>query len=387
MKKAIILDAQTIQTLPVAKSLKTHGFYVILLCDNINSYGYHTKYADNRIIVPSTKEDEEEFHNFFTSFISNEIFDLVIPMNDYSAHYLSSNRDQLLKKINFIIPPYDIFMTGYDKNKLMKVCFDNHFPHPTSFDLSDGTLDHAGTQVKFPALIKPNITTGARGFTIVNSISEINEKLPGIILSYGDCHLQEYIPHGGKQYKVELFVKDQKLINSTVIHKIRFYPKKGGSSCFNQTVERKNLVSLCYNVLKRIKWEGFADFDLIEDPRDGIVKIMEINPRIPACIKASFNAGVDFVENIVNGSLGLPLTKYKYEPGNYLRYFGLDLLWFFTSNRRFISKPFWFKGIFSSKQFLQDGSLDDIKPFLIGTIWALTNQLNPRFRASKKGMN
>jgi len=386
MKKVIVLDAQTIQTLPVARSLKKQGFNVILLCDNKNSYGYHTKYADRRIIVPSTKEDEEEFHKFFVEFITSEKFDVVIPMNDYSAHYLSLNRVQLLKKINFIIPSYDVFMTGYDKNKLMNVCRENHFPHPATYDLSVGAIDQAVNQVKFPALIKPNETTGARGFAIVNSLVEIHEKLPEITLNFGECHLQEFIPFGGKQFKVELFIKDKKLINSTVIYKIRFYPEKGGSSCFNQTVERSDLVILCYNVLKTIKWEGFADFDLIEDPRDSIVKIMEINPRLPASIKASFNAGVDFVENIVNGSLNLPLIEHKYIPGKYLRYLGLDLLWFLKSKNRIKIKPSWFKGLLSSNQFLQDGSFDDIKPFLIGTIGGLIKQLNPRFRASKKGM-
>ena len=41
--KVGILDGQTIQTLPVAKSLKQLGYYVILLCDSKKSYGYYSK--------------------------------------------------------------------------------------------------------------------------------------------------------------------------------------------------------------------------------------------------------------------------------------------------------------------------------------------------------
>jgi predicted ATP-grasp superfamily ATP-dependent carboligase len=387
MKKVAILDAQTIQTLPVAKSLKNLGFYVILICESTNSYGYRTKYADKKIIAPSTKHDAVNFHLFFTNFLSNEKIDIVIPMNDYSAEYLSINKEQLLNYTNFTIPAHDIFCLAYDKNLLMKECKESNFPHPKTYDLTFGTLDQATDYVGFPALIKPNKTTGARGFAIVNSIVDLQTKLPAIINSYGDCHLQEFIPSGGKQFKVELFINNLNLINATVIHKIRFYPEKGGSSCFNQTVERNDLISLCFDVLKTIKWEGFADFDLIEDPRDGIVKIMEINPRIPACIKASLNAGVDFVENIANSSLGLPIKKYSFNPGNYLRYFGLDLLWFIKSKNRFRTKPSWFSSIFSSKQSLQDGSFDDLNPFIHGTIGGLLKQLDPRFRAAKKEMN
>lgn len=386
MLKIAILDAQTIQTLPVAKRLKESNFYVILLCDSENSYGYYTRFADRKIIAPSTKNDVDGFHRFFISFLKNEKIDVVIPMNDYSAHYLSLFKDSLLGFTKFIIPSYHTFMNGYDKNRLMKTCSENGFPHPETVDLSSYNIEQVDKQIKFPALIKPNISTGARGFAIVKSISELEEKLPCIIKNYGDCHLQEYIPSGGKQYKVELFISDQKLINSTVIDKMRYYPQKGGSSCFNQTVERNDLVVLCYNLLKTIKWEGFADFDLIEDPRDGIVKILEINPRIPACIKASFNSGVDFVENIVHASLNYPITKYTYTPGNYLRYLGLDILWFIKSKNRLRVKPSWINFLFSSKQFLQDGSFEDFKPFIFGTIGGLIKQLNPGFRAAKNEM-
>ena len=387
MDKVVILDAQTIQTLPVAKSLKKQGFYVILLCENKNSYGYRTRFADEKIISPSTKDKIDEFHRFFIEYLKINSIDIIVPMNDYSAKYLSFYKDNLENYTNFLIPDYDIFMSGYDKNRLMKICNENGVAHPKTADLTLMDLNEATNYVGFPSLIKPNETTGARGFAIVNSFKEIHEKLPNIKKDYGGCHLQEFIPPGGQQFKVELFIFNSELINSTVIHKIRFYPEKGGSSCFNQTIERTDLVELCYKVLKKINWIGFADFDLIEDTRDGVVKIMEINPRIPACIKASFNSGVDFVENIVSGTIGNQPRKYEYKPGNYLRYLGLDLLWFLSSKNRFTIHPSWVKGLLSSKQFLQDGSWDDIKPFLFGTIGGFLKQLNPKFRAAKKEMN
>jgi predicted ATP-grasp superfamily ATP-dependent carboligase len=183
-----------------------------------------------------------------------------------------------------------------------------------------------------------------------------------------------------------LFVSSQKLINSSVIDKLRFYPPKGGSSCFIQTVERNDLVCICFNVSKVLNWEGFIDFDLIEDPRDGIVKIMEINPRVPACIKASVISGIDFIANIVNGSLKKPIKIYKYLPGKYLRYLGMDILWLFTSENRFETKPSWIKTLFSTKERLEDGSFDDLKPFIFGTFGGILRLLNHDFRESKREM-
>jgi carbamoylphosphate synthase large subunit len=74
MKKVVILDGQTIQTLPVAKSLKRQGFYVIVLCDNKNSYGYRTRFADEKMLSPSTKDEPRKFHEFLvtTKTVGNE---------------------------------------------------------------------------------------------------------------------------------------------------------------------------------------------------------------------------------------------------------------------------------------------------------------------------
>lgn len=386
MKKIVILDAQTIQTIAVAKSLKMHNYYVILMCDSKNSYGFHTKYADRKIIVPSIQSETEAFHLFFMEFLQNEKIDVVIPMNDYSARYLSRNKDTLEELTNFIIPSYDIFINAYNKNRLMKICETYGFPHPKTVDLTTCNIDEVDKLIKFPALIKPNISTGARGIAIVESISEIQKKLPHIVDIYGDCHLQQFIPSGGHQYKVELFISARKLINYAVIDKIRFYPPKGGSSCYIQTVERQDLIDICFNLSLVLNWEGFIDFDLIEDPRDGIVKIMEINPRIPATIKASIISGVDFIENIVDGSLKKPVKTYKYIPGKYLRYLGMDLLWLFTPKNQVKAKSSWIKTLFSSSEYLEDGSFDDMNPFIYGTIGGILKQMNRHFRESKGEM-
>ena len=60
--------------------------------------------------------------------------------------------------------------------------------------------------------------------------------------------------------------------------------------------------------------DWIANFELIEDPCNSIVKIMRINPWIPACINASYTPGVDFSQYILNAISGLPVTKFNYTP-------------------------------------------------------------------------
>lgn len=380
-----ILEGHTIQAINAAKSIKELGHEVILFCESKNSYGYYTKYADKKILVPSVENNEEEFHLFFTKYLQNNNLDVVVPMFDFSAQYLSKNKNILISKVRFIIPDFDVFITGFDKNKFMGFCYENNIPHPKTFHINE--LEEVKQDIVFPAIIKPNITYGARGFAIVNSLEELESKLPDVVENHGDAHIQEFIPAGGKQYLVGIYMKDGKLVNSTIIEKIRYYPIKGGSSCFSKSIRNDELVEVCFRASKALGWNGYAHYDLIEDPRNGEVKIMELNPRIQGAIKSSYVSGVDFVKNIVNDSLDLPIETYEYKPGSSLRYIGLDLLWFYSSPNRFKSKPSWFKGLFSSSHFLQEGGFDDFKPLIYGTISGLLKQLNPKFRENKKGMN
>lgn len=382
-----LLDGQTIQALVFAKQLKNVGYNVILFCDTKLSYGYHTRYASEKILSPSTQHSINEFHEFFLNYLKSKKLDVVIPMNDYSAKYLSKNKEILKDKVAFTIPDIEIFMKGYDKNQLMKVCSNHNFPHPKSIDLSTLIKGTIIDDINFPALIKPNETTGARGFMKVDSFKDLWDNYDAIFNEFGACHLQEFIPSGGMQYKVQILINNNKVVNSTVIEKLRFYPVNGGSSCFNRTIFSNELISVCTEVLKAINWEGFADFDLIEDPRDGIIKIMEINPRVPACIKASIISGVDFANLIVNVSLNKDCKTDTYMPGKYLRYFSMDLLWLLSKNNKLMRFRKWLKMFFSKNHFLQDGDFLDPMPFIIGSYAGLLKQLNPRFRVQKRGMN
>ena len=138
-------------------------------------------------------------------------------------------------------------------------------------------------------------------------------------------------------------------------------------------------------MLSRLGWEGFADFDLVEDQRDGVVKIMEINPRVPACLKSVVESGVDYANMIVNASLGEPLPEYEYHPGHSLRHIGFEMLWFLYSKNRFASRPSWFR-FFGRRLSFQDFSWSDPLPFIVGTIGNIRKQLSPEFRKSKAGL-
>lgn len=386
MKKVLILDGGAAHAMAIAECLKKSRYEVAVICDDKNEYGYHSKFIDERYL--GVDSNKKEYANFMLGFLKEHKFDVLIPTSDTSAEFMSFHKEELEKLTGVLMPEKAIFQKGYDKNNLMHVCQENGFPCPKTVDLKawDCASEDRLKGFPYPGLLKPNLTSGGRGMTLVNSFKELKSVYPEIYNVYGECHLQQFIKEGGRQVKVQIMTgEDGEMAYSSVIWKQRYYPVNGGSSCCNVTIEDPEIVRVCSNVLKAIGWIGFADFDLIEDPQTKQLLIMEINPRIPACVRSAFKSGMDYATMIADMTVGNPLREYKYTSGKTLRHLGFDVLWFLKSPNRFKTKPSWFK-FFGRDLYYQDWICGDFKAFLIGSWGNFKKQMNPEFRKAKSGV-
>lgn len=386
MKKVLILDGGAAHAMAIAECLKKSGYAVAVACDNKNEYGYHCKFADERYL--GLDSHQEGYAEKMLAFLKEHHFDVLIPTSDKAAEFMSFHKEELEPLAGVLMPDRDVFKKGYDKNELMAVCRENGFPHPLTVDLSKvdvGDCEELRT-FPYPGLLKPNLTSGGRGMTLVNSLEELKEVYPEIHRQYGECHLQRFVKAGGRQVKVQVMTDAEgEPKYSSVIWKQRYYPVNGGSSCCNVTIDEPEVAAVCGKVLKAIGWVGFADFDLIENPDTKELLIMEINPRIPACVRSAFKSGMDFATMIADATLGLPLREYSYTPGKRLRHLGFDVLWFLKSPMRFKAKPSWFR-FFGRDQYYQDWICGNFYAFVRGTWGNFKKQLNPEFRKAKGGV-
>lgn len=386
MKKVLILDGGAAHAMAIAECLQKTGYFVAVMCGNKNEYGYHTKFANEHYL--GIDSHEPGYKEFMLSFLRENHFDVLIPTSDAAAEFMSFHKDELKELAGVLMPDRSIFEKGYDKNYLMAICRENGFPHPLTVDMAKmRSLDEKELkEFPYPGLLKPNRTSGGRGMTLVNSIEELVDAYPLIHDQYGECHLQQYIKAGGRQVKVQVMTDNEGEPKYTsVIWKQRYYPVNGGSSCCNITIDNPEIARICGKVLQTIGWIGFADFDLIENPDTGELLIMEINPRIPACVRSVFKSGMDYATMIADATLGLPLREYNYESGKSLRHLGFDILWFLKSPNRFKTKPSWFK-FFDKDLYYQDWIKGDFKAFFWGTVGNVRKQLNPEFRKAKSGV-
>lgn len=366
MSKVLLLGGGT-QGLAILRDLKKAGHFVVFLGEKYN-YADSSRYLDVKI-YSKYSPTQIKYLDIVKECISNYKIDVIIPMGDVTAAFLSRYKSELQEIVNYKIPDYSIFRSATDKNQLMSLCQEHGYPHPFTVHSRDILKYISEQKLQFPLLIKPNVTCGARGMTLINNYEELAIKYPQIKNEYGECHLQKYIKPYGAQVEVQLYIDDNRqLLASSVIYKYRWYPEKGGSSSCAKTIKNEKIVDILYHLLLDLNWIGFADFDTIEDPETGELLIMELNPRVPACVKCAIEGGCHWGEIIVNGYLEKPQKTYQFTEGEFLRHMGFETLWFIHSPNRFKTYPNIFK-FFGRHIHYQDMSdWTDPMPFIVGTL-------------------
>lgn len=335
-----------LQALSTAYSLKRKKHKVVCIAreDDLKHFRYIDVYVDYSFYNIASPKDLQILKE---TLILNNV-EVIIPMSDKTAEFLSRYKADIeaTAQVKCAIPEYDVLEQGADKAQLMCFCEDHSFVHPKTRLITTDNLATIAAYVGFPSLIKPNHSVGARGITLVNDITELRNKFPIIQQQYGDCTLQEYIDCGSAPYYNVMLYRNNngQIIAHTIIEILRFYPIRGGSSSYCRTVENVELLNECTQVLNALNWEGMADFDVLRN-NQGEYKIIEINPRVPASLRAADIAGINFPDIIVRDLLNLPQEHTVYQTNKYLRFLGLDIMWFIHSPQRFSFRPSWFGSI------------------------------------------
>lgn len=389
MNKILLLNGEGVQVVCMARELHKLGCEVSALCAQKVSSGYATKYLSHKYICPDLQHDREGYASYFYRHLDAYQYELIIPMGDESAHFLSQEKKKmqtLYPAMALAVEDYEVFDLANDKQKLMEVCEKYDIVHPKTRELSMESLDSVADYVGFPAMIKPNLSAGAKGIVKVGSKEELWEKFPSVANAFGQCTLQQFVEQPDYYYNVMLFRKrDGQTAASTVIKIRRYFPLKGGTSCYSETVEHPFLLEQCECCLEHLNWHGFADFDVLEDKASGELKIIEINPRVPSSLQASFAAGVNFAKIFVDEYLGSGAEVFdmsRYKVGQQVRWFGLDVMWFLMSPQRFSYRPSWFR-FWGKNVSYHDGTWTDPMPMIAGSLQGVVKYLDPNFRKAK----
>jgi len=344
----LVTDGQMRHTLAVVRSLGRKGIKVMVGDSERISTSFFSRYASKRVVYPDPVKKEAEFLKFLFNLVQKEKIEMIIPITDGCLIPLAKHREEFEKYTKLPLINYDLIMKARDKAQTIRIAEEIGIPVPKTY--YPETFQDLERVKEYPAIIKPRMSSGSRGFALCNNYEELKNNFETILKEYPQGLLiQEYIPKKDEVGFYALLNQRSELKAFTIQRRIRSYPLSGGPSTLRETIRRDDIKNLSLKLLKSMNWRGLAMVEFRVDARDGAPKLMEINPRFWGSLALSVAAGVDFPHLLYRLAKEGDIEDHlDYKAGVKCRWlFPGDILWFFSAKKNWknLKDFFKFRGI------------------------------------------
>jgi biotin carboxylase len=249
---------------------------------------YYTPYAvdDWRAgrIQRENTEKEEGYIDAVLQICEAEKIDTIFPSFDPQIYVFSKNKERFEQMgILIPIPDYATAVNPLDKFRTILTAQEVGFPCPKTYlPESENDLRRIVAEIGFPLVIKPRFTSGGRGMAIVKDLDELSAGMRrSWSISTNRAMVQEYIPGIEKQQFYLVLDKTGELKMSfcprTLRHFDRLYRNSSAASELSAPHPRSSDAA---EVVRRLGWWGGITLQTKVDPRDGLPKLLETNPRL-----------------------------------------------------------------------------------------------------------
>ena len=176
----------------------------------------------------------------------------------------------------------------------------------TKFAKSVEELADFGSTAQFPCVIKPvrsydwakvprDHPLANRKVVPARSAKEMYERYLVVATINPEVVVQEAIegPDTAKLVYLSCYSTDRRRIARCIVRELRTAPIYNGNASVVEPTEDDETDSLCDAFLKRIGYSGLCEIEVKRDCRDGLIRMIEANPRYTGTSDAAPYAGVD----------------------------------------------------------------------------------------------
>jgi len=397
--RVLVTDGHFRKTLAVVRSLGQKGVHVTVGERTFLNTSFFSKYCSRRLIYPSVRRYPDRFIEFLLSEIKKNRTDCLFPMEEETLLLVAKYQSEISKHTYLLIPDLEKIEFVRDKGNLIRFAESHGIPVPkTLYSPSTLTFPHErlchnsvhgsrtsprtecgmlknnhlavrlGCESKRPGhvegrmanddtvleggeesqgyVIKPRVSSGSFGIVYVKKKKDLESSYQNIHQRYPFPLIQDYIPDGGGTYGFSALFDESSNVRAAFVHKkLRMYPVQGGPSTLREGVDHPHIMELGLSLLKALNWVGIAMVEFKVDPRDGIPKLMEINPRFWGSLHLAIYSGVDFpylILKMAKGEKFDPVLRYPVGRRSRWLLFG-DILHFISNPGRFRLQPSFFR--------------------------------------------
>lgn len=303
--------------LGIVRALGRSGITVHVL-DHQRLHAAHSRYAIAHL-CPNPTIDPDGFCRALRALAESMSTPpvLFISADEYIG-VVAAHRDEIAKYCHFNISPTDLLTRISDKFAQVQLAIEHGIPVPETRVVMNADESRAVAEtMPLPAFIKGrDVVRWRRAFggTVKGILAETREHLVSALAQALERDVpvivQEVIPGDATQHmKVSGYTsKSGTLLAAFTLRKIRQHPHRFGFGTTVETIENPELLALGKSFFARIGYRGTGSIEFKFDARDGLYKLIELNPRYWQQNALAERAGMNLPVLKYRDLLDLPLT-------------------------------------------------------------------------------
>lgn len=309
----LIPDGESFFALPTLQCLgRERNIKIYVLADDPWASIRYSRYTKQFFSFPKESGDEGRL-NAITDIVKKKKIDIILPIDEPTIRFLAEKGKELLKYTTFgPIPKPETFDIVTNKWLFYNWLYENNFPTPpTILYQSNDKFKAALSSFSFPALIKPAKGNGGIGIKFFNdSISLISYCEENI--GSQEFVVQSYIK--GYDIGCSVLCQDGVIIGCTFQKRASYEPLMFSASTNIDFLFDSQVFEVIKEIIKKLNWTGYSNFDLRYDENDKKVRVLEINARFWQTILGSYYAGVNFpyLATLLGLKRDLPEINFKH---------------------------------------------------------------------------
>jgi predicted ATP-grasp superfamily ATP-dependent carboligase len=365
----------TCNGLSVVRSLGRRGIRVVAVESYRDRVSLNSRYCEVVFAPSNIIDNEEPWLDFLINLASKEkIKPVLFPTEDAYVLFLAKHRDLLSRYYEFNVAPDEIVDASVSKLGTYQLAVQCGIPTPWTYVIKTlGDYEAIAEKVTFPCALKPSYAhVWLKNYThekllVIEQPTELEDRLKDLAELGIEVVLQELIPGGdGQMYVFPVYVSREGEVKGYAnLKKIRQQPVDFGVGAFDISVTEPRLPEVALKLIKKSGFTGLASTEYKLDPRDGIFKLIDINPRTCMIGELAIASGVDIPYLYYCDMVGKKIQPVEQSKvGVKWWCFEWDLLSFFEYRRRGeLDFSDWLSSLRGEKVYAYYAK-DDPKPFL-----------------------
>lgn len=250
---------------------------------------------------------------------------VLIPTTDAFLLFVSQNSSSLAKHFDFNVPDYETVLTLANKRLQYEFAREHDVPIPETLYPSDLPIEEIAREMRYPCIIKPYFSHLWKDYTYslhgetwgkvaeVRSRDELLGTYARMAKSGLDFLVQDKIPGPDDElYDLLAYLnRNSEPLAAFTKHKLRCYPLEFGVSSIAVGQWEPQLAKSGLDFVCALKYKGVVSPEFKRDPRDGVFKLMEVNPRSILTTYLAVSSGVDIPYLAYADAKGDPMEEVK----------------------------------------------------------------------------